>query len=78
MLYYAQAVDKTLLMVLSTIAVEQSKATEFTMDLFEQLLHTQRKIEFKKSDMILNICSDVSSLGAPKAKSQAAGLFFLG
>jgi hypothetical protein len=30
-LYYAQAVDMTVLMVLSTIVVDQTKATEITM-----------------------------------------------
>ncbi len=34
-LYYAQAVNITLLMVFGTIAAEQSKATEFTIDTVE-------------------------------------------
>ncbi len=37
-LYYARAVDMTVLAALSTIAIDQTKATQWTMDQFIQLL----------------------------------------
>jgi hypothetical protein len=38
LLYFARAVDSTLLVPLSVIASEQSKATEHTLEKFNQLL----------------------------------------
>ncbi len=56
-LYYAWAVDMTVLMALSSIAVEQTKATEKTMAQCTQLLdylsgHADAKVRFHASDMI--------------------------
>jgi hypothetical protein len=82
-LYYARAVDMTVLMSLSTIASEQAKATNHTIETTEQLLdylatHPDATMEFCASDMILNIHSDASYLSARDAKSRASGHFFLG
>jgi hypothetical protein len=81
--YYARAVDMTVLMVLSTIAVDQTKATERTMEQCTQLLdylahNADAKVRFHVLDMILNIHSDASYLSEAKARSRACGHFFMG
>jgi hypothetical protein len=82
-LYYARAVDMTVLMALSTIASKQAVATKQTISNTEQLLdflatHPEATMRFSASDMILNIHSDASYLSARGAKSRASGHFFLG
>jgi hypothetical protein len=82
-LYYARAVDPTILMALSTIAAQQSAPTEETLARVNQFLdymwtHPDAKITYRASDMILNVHSDASYLSAPKARSRAGGYFFLG
>jgi hypothetical protein len=82
-IYYARCVDITLLMTLSTIAHEQTKATDNTNLSVSQMLdycatHPNATIRFRASDMILNIHSDVSYLNAPDAQSRVGGHFFLG
>ena len=82
-LYYARAVDITVLMALSTIASEQAKTTKTTIKNMQQMLdylawHPNATIRFVASDMVLNIHSDASYLSAKGAKSRAAGHFFLG
>ncbi len=79
-LYYVRAVDMTVLMALSAIAVEQTKATEKTMSRCMQLLdyltgHSEAKVRFHASDMILNIHSNASYLSAAKACSRTCGHF---
>jgi hypothetical protein len=82
-LYYAHAVNPTILMVLLVIATQQSAPTEETLACVSQFLdymwtHPNAKIRYRASDMILNIHSDASYLSAPKACSHAGGYFFLG
>jgi len=82
-LYYARAIDATILMALSEIAQQVSKPTENTMKRVKQFLdymstHPDAKIRYRASDMILNIHSDASYLSATKARSRAGGYFFLG
>jgi hypothetical protein len=82
-LYYARAVDMTVLMDLSAIGVEQTKATEQTMgrciDLLNYLASNQdAKVCFHASDMVMNIHSDVSYQSETKACSRACGHFFMG
>jgi hypothetical protein len=82
-LYYARAVNMTVLMALSSIAVEQAKATEKTMAQCTQLLdylsgHADTKVQFHASDMILNIHSDASYLLEANACSRTCGHFFMG
>ncbi len=82
-LYYARTVDMTVLMALSSIAVEQTKATEKTMARCTQLLdylsgHADSKVRFHASDMILNIHLDASYLLEAKARSRTCRLFFMG
>jgi hypothetical protein len=82
-LYYARVVDMMVLMAISSIAVEQTKATEKTMGRCTQLLdylsgHSNATVCFHASDMILNIHSDASYLLEEKARSRACGHFFMG
>jgi hypothetical protein len=64
-LYYAQAVVMTVLKALSSIAVEQTKASEKTMARCTQLLdylshNADAKVRFHASNMVLKIHSDAS------------------
>jgi hypothetical protein len=82
-LYYARAVDMTVLMALSTLAIEQTKATEQTLSKCFQLLdylahHSTAKVRFYASDMIMNIHSDASYLSEGRARSRTCGHFFMG
>ncbi len=82
-LYYAQAVNLTILMALLEIASQQAAPTENTMERVNQFLdymwtHPDAIIWYRASDMILNVHSDVLYLSAPKACSRAGGYFFLG
>jgi hypothetical protein len=82
-LYYARAVDQTVLMPLNDIATEQTKATGKTQASTNQLLdylatHPDATIRYHASDMILHIHSDASYLSVSNARSRLGGLFFLG
>jgi hypothetical protein len=82
-LYYAQAVDPTVLMPSNDIATEQTKATEKTQAATNRLLdylatHPDATIRYHASDMILHIHSDASYLSVSNARSRLGGLFFLG
>ena len=82
-LYYARAVGMTVLMALSSIASEQTKGTELTLEKAYQVLdylalHPDAVVRFQASDMVLNIHLDGSYLSEPKACSQACGHFLMG
>jgi hypothetical protein len=82
-LYYAIAVDPTVIIPLNDIATEQTKATEKTQAATNQMLdylatHPDATIRYHASDMILNIHSDASYLSVSNARSRLGGLFFLG
>jgi hypothetical protein len=72
------------LMVLSTITMSQENPPpQNMMTRFFQLLdylamHTDAKIRFYASDIIMNIHSDASYLSKSKADSRACGHFFHG
>jgi hypothetical protein len=79
-LYYAWVVDPTVLMPLNDIATEQTKATEKTQPVTNQLLyylatHPDATIRYHTSDMILHIHIDASYLSVSNARSR---LGFLG
>jgi hypothetical protein len=83
LLYYARAVDPTLIMPINVLASEQSKATEMTADKVIKLLnccntHPETKSHDHASDMISHICSDASYLSENEAKSREGGLFYMG
>ena len=82
-LYYARAVDLTILHALSEIASQQANPTEKTIQRVNQLLDYMHSnpsavIRFYASDMVLNVHSDASYLTAAKGRSRAGGYFFLG
>jgi hypothetical protein len=82
-LYYARAVDPTVLMPLNDIATEETKVTKKTQAAMNQLLdylatHPDATIRYHASDMILHIHSDASYLSVSNARSRLGGLFFLG
>eukprot|EP00956_Cyclotella_meneghiniana_P038365 scaffold152976_cov64-Cyclotella_meneghiniana.AAC.2 len=81
-LFYARAIDSTMLTALSALASEQANPTEATMTKCKQFLDyaaTQEEavVTYKASDMKLAIHSDASYLCKPKARSRAGGHFFL-
>jgi hypothetical protein len=83
LLYYARAVDPTLIMPINVLASEKSKATAITADKLIKLLnycntHPETKIRYHVSDMILHINSDTSYLSENEAKSRAGGFFYMG
>ena len=66
-LYYARAVDMTVLMALCTIASEQTKGMERTLEKEYKVLdylatHPNAVVQFPASDMVMNIHSDSSYL----------------
>jgi hypothetical protein len=68
---------------LSSIAVEQTKATEKTMGRCIQLLeylasNSEAKVRYHASEMVMNIHLDASYLSETKARSRACGHFFMG
>jgi hypothetical protein len=82
LLYYAQAVDSTMLTALGTIAMQQSKGTKATMQAVVQLLNycatqPEDKVRYVACNMILHVDSDASYLTAPKARSRAGGYHYL-
>jgi hypothetical protein len=83
LLYYARAVDPTLIIPINVLASEQSKATEVTADKVIKLLnycntHPETKIRYHASDMILHIHIDASYLSENEAKSRAGGILLHG
>ena len=81
-LYYARAVDPTMLVALSTIASEQSAPTEATLEKTLYLLdyvasHPDAVLTYSASDMVLNLHSDASYLSEPRARSRAGGHLYM-
>jgi hypothetical protein len=81
-LYYARAVDNTMLVSLGTLASKQSAATEATSAATMQLLnycatHPDAVVRFHASGMQLAINSDASYLSESEARSRVAGYHFL-
>jgi hypothetical protein len=82
LLYYARAVDSTILPALSSLATKQAKPTQKTMEKVNQLLDycaTQEDaiITYLASKMILCIHSDAGCCNEKNAQRQADGHFFL-
>jgi hypothetical protein len=82
LLYYASAVDPTLIMPINLMASERSNTTEETADKVIKLLnycntHPEEKILHRASDMILHIHSDASFISESEAKSRAGGFLYM-
>jgi hypothetical protein len=82
LLFYARAIDCTMLVALGTIASNQSKGTQATAQALTQLLnyaaaHPDATVRYTTSDMYLHIHFYASYLSEAKARSRAGGTFFL-
>ena len=80
-LYYARAIDNTILPALNKISFMQAKPTENTNKKIQMLLdylhtYSDTKIRFYRSNMKIYVDSDAAYLVAPKAKSRIAGYFY--
>jgi hypothetical protein len=67
---------------IGTLAAQQAKGTQHTMRGITHLLnycatHPDAVVRFHASDMILHVESDASYLSEPKARSRAAGYYYL-
>jgi hypothetical protein len=83
LLYYARAVDPTLIMPINVLASEQSTATNVKADKVINFLnycntHPETKIRYHSSDMLLYIHSVASYLSEDEAKSRAGAVFYMG
>lgn len=81
-LFYARAVDCTMLAALGSIASQQAKPTQKTMEKVKQFLdyaatHPEAVITYRASDMVLAGHSDASYLSETRARSRAGGHFFM-
>jgi hypothetical protein len=80
LLYYTRAVDPTIMMAISSLASQQSTATEETETNKTQLLdycatNSNATIYYKTSEMILYIHSNAGYLNEPKERSRVGGHF---
>jgi hypothetical protein len=83
LLYYARAIDSSILTRVSKVSTQQSKATVATLRAAERILAyaaTQKPatITFHGSKMVLICYSDASYLNETEGRSRAGGLFYLG
>jgi hypothetical protein len=74
LLFYARAIDSTMLVALGTLASAQTESTQATAEAAIHLLnyaatHPDATVRYHKSGMILHIHSDASYISEPKARS---------
>jgi hypothetical protein len=82
LLYYARAVDSTILQALSSLATKQAKLMQKTIEKVKQLLdyctrQEEAIITYLASNMILCIHSNAGYCNKNNVQSQAGGIFFL-
>ena len=82
LLYYARAIDGSLLPALNEIAASQANPTVNTEIKLNHLLafaktHQNTSLRYHASDMILHIDSDAAYLVMPNARSRFAGYYYL-
>jgi hypothetical protein len=82
LLFYARAIDSTMLVALGTIASNQSRGTQATAQALTQLLnyaaaHPDATVRYTASDMYLHIHSDAYYQSEAKSISRGGGTFFL-
>jgi hypothetical protein len=82
LLFYARAIDSTLLTAIGELATEQLTGIAATMAKLSQLLNycatnPYATVCFTTSGMLLAVESDASYLSAVKTRSRAAGYFYL-
>ena len=81
-LYYARAVDPTMLVTLSAIAADQASPTQQTLEKTLYFLdyvasHPDAILTYNKSKMVMAVHSDASYLTEPKSRSRAGGHWVL-
>ena len=81
-LFYARAIDNTMLTTLNSLSTCQSKPTASTNQDIAQFLdyaatHPDDTIRYTGSGMVLHVPSDASFLFKPNAKSRIGGFNFL-
>ena len=82
-LYYARAIDSTMMHALNDLATQITTGTMSTTKAIDCFLnyaatHPNASITYYASDMILKCDSDAAYLVAPKARSRAGGYIYLG
>jgi hypothetical protein len=81
-LFYARAIEGTMLTTLSALALEQSNPTEHTIQKCKKILdyaatHPDAVLTYRASNMVLAVHSDASYLSKPGACSCAGGHMFM-
>ena len=81
-MYYARAVDPTMITVLGYIAAQKANPNEQTMQKFKQLLddaasHPDAVITYQASEMVFAGHSDALYLSKIKACSRSGGQLFM-
>ena len=79
-LFYARAIDNTMVPVLNSLSASQSKPTASTNQDITQFLdytatHPDATIRYNGSDMILHVHSDASFLCEPNSKNRIGGFY---
>jgi hypothetical protein len=82
LLFYARAIDNTMLVALNALASQQATPTQTTMDHIVHLLnyaatYPDATVRFRASAMVLWVHSDASYLSEPPTKSRYGGFFYL-
>jgi hypothetical protein len=83
LLYYARAVDATLLTAVCLLSSHQAQPTKQTVLAANRLLgyakaHPSHSLVYHPSDMLLRVHSDASYLSRPNSGSTAGGFHYLG
>ena len=83
LLYYARAIDVSLLPAITTIVSELAQPTVIQLEQVKRLLayaatFPDNRLVFRKSDMILRVHSDASYLSRSHGRSVVGGIGFLG
>jgi hypothetical protein len=82
LLYYARAVDSTILTALNAIATQQANPTQSTLKEVKQVLdycasQEEAVVTYHSSSMVLAVHSDASYLNKRKSRSRAGGHIYL-
>ena len=82
LLYYALAVECTMLSTLGSTTTQQASPTANTMRKIKKLIdyaatHPDAAVTYRSSNMVLAAHSDASYLSETKSRSRAGGHFFM-
>ena len=81
-LYYGRVIDYTILPTSNLLISQQSQPTENTQQIAHCIIYYAATypnsfIQYKASDMVLNVDSDAAYLVVPKARSRIAEYYYL-